>query len=297
MHARAITGLLVLGVLAVPDAAAAQDAAPPPSASTTSQPPPPLPPATSAEPAPTTPPDVPPEWMTTPLGPPRAAPIEVLPPPTQTPPAPPVPAPPLPAEPERDAIFKAGATPMRPVDTRVFASFGADWLRELPRFSHEGRELPSSGPLGMWRLQAGIDLVLSRRYVVALGAIGVGGTLGPTDRIMTSTEGSPVALRPWTTGMITLSGPGLGLRITERRWTFAGTARGVLSYLWMDAEIVRGRIQETTVDRWVPGLRLDFEACRRISPQDNACLFVEARTYDTTLFNGGSVGLRWEFGG
>jgi hypothetical protein len=42
---------------------------------------------------------------------------------------------------------------------------------------------------------------------------------------------------------------------------------------------------------------MEVEACRRVGPLDNACLYVETRAWETTSFNGGSAGLRWEFGG
>ena len=239
---------------------------------------------------------------------------EAVPLPEPDPPAPtPTPYGPSPRPPEpalvadKDAIFKDGAIPNDQVSVLLHASVGADWLRQVPRLSLDAvspertiapQTLPSAGPLAMWRAQAGLDVVVSRRWIVPLFAMAVGAAIGPSDRVVTAADGSFIQMRPWTTGMMTFLGPGAGVRFTNRRWTLSGDVRGVISYVWMRADVVSGgTINGDTISAWVPALRADLQACRRVGPLDHACVYVEARAYETTFFNGGSLGLRWEFGG
>jgi hypothetical protein len=160
------------------------------------------------------------------------------------------------------------------------------------------QKITSAGSLMMWRAQVGLDLVFSRRWVFALGGFGVGSAVGASNRIVTAADGSPLEMRPWSTGIVTVSGPGVGVRLTKRRWTFAANSRVAVSYMWMGANVVTGRtINEVNLSGWIPSLRVDAELCRRVGPLDHACLYIETRAYDTSAFNGGSAGLRWDFGG
>jgi hypothetical protein len=230
-----------------------------------------------------------------------------VPAPTMTPPPmatiSPFPAPP----PDGDIIFNAQPMANRRVVGLWYASLGLEYLRQMPGLSLDSieseRTLPeqrlgSSGPLTTWRAKIGVDLLFSRRWIMNLGGFGVGSAIGPLNRVLLSADGSPVEMRPWSTGVVTISGPGVGFQLTKRRWTFGGNTHVALDYFWMGASVATGRtITDVTVAGWLGSLRLGLQACRRVGPLDNACLFFESRVYDTTSFNGGSVGLRWEFGG
>ncbi len=209
--------------------------------------------------------------------------------------------------PNPDLIFNA--SPVQNKHVQVFTHFGVgvDWIRQMPRLNLEEvdserfvseQKITSAGSLMAWRAQLGIDLMFSRRWILGIGGIAVGSAIGPSDRVVTAADGSPVEMHPWTTGIVTLVGPGVGIHLHKRRWTVAASSRVALTHMWMHSTVVTGRTtNDAAVLGWIPSLRLDLAICRRVGPQDNACVYVETRAYDTTSFNGGSAGLRWEFGG
>jgi hypothetical protein len=310
MHA-GVGCVFAFGVLAFPGAAVAQEPAMAPAPTPTEDAGSP-----SSEPAAPPPPASPAALPPLPGAAPEPTPPSASPPSPSVPPSPSTPtapsifdhlAPPPARRPESsDGIFAPGSVPNREVDVFVSASLGVDWLRQVPRLSLDegsswrgvgGTKLPSAGSLAMWRAQVGLDLALWRRWTVPLVGVAGGAALGPSDRAVTSADGSFVQMRPWTTGIVTLLGPGLGLRFTHKRWTVAGNARVALSYLWMGTNVATGSsVSDVSSSAWVPSVRVDLEACRRIGPLDRACLYVETRAYDATAMNGGSAGVRWEFG-
>jgi hypothetical protein len=92
--------------------------------------------------------------------------------------------------------------------------------------------------------------------------------------------------------------PGIGVRLTARRWMLGASVRAYVVGLGMDATVAAGG---GSSDLSIPsriglGARADVEGCRRLDPMNRLCVFVAPTIYEFGLVNGGSAGLRWELG-
>ncbi len=183
-----------------------------------------------------------------------------------------------------------------------------DWMPYVPTLSVpttetsartiQGGTLPSVGSLYFAGLQVDSSFVYKRRLVVPL--LGVSGALavGNSSAVVSSLDGSIAEERPWTAYRLECLLPGLGVRFTVRRWSFAGSVRAYVVGLGMDATVASGAGSSdvSTPSRFGLGARADLEGCRRLDPVNRICVYVAPTLYEFGLVNGGSAGLRWELG-
>lgn len=184
------------------------------------------------------------------------------------------------------------------------------YLRAMPKFDLgdptkiTGRSvgtgtLPSTGEQHFLAMGFDTAFVFNQRLQVPLFGLYGAGAIGQSPRVITSVDGTFVTLKPWTSGAITMLFPGIGLRAKARRWSFNATMRPVATFLWMSvAYSSGGALDDGQPAVWAGtfGARGHIEACRRLDPESRACLFVEPHVYEFGFMNGGSAGLRWEFG-
>lgn len=157
--------------------------------------------------------------------------------------------------------------------------------------------LGSAGPLTFFGGHVDTSIVVSDRWIFPLVGGGAFWAVGESPRTLTSLDGSLVELRPWTTYRVDLLLPGVGVRFKERRWAFGGTVRAAYTFLGMNAAIAGGATSKVVeASGSAPALRMNVEACRRVDPTNRACLFVAPSLFEVSFLNGGSIGLRWEWG-
>lgn len=143
------------------------------------------------------------------------------------------------------------------------------------------------------------SILFDDRYRLVIGGLGAYTAIGPSPRVLTSLDGSPAELRPWTTLRVEFVLPGLDMRFKHRRWMFAAGARVGLGVTWMDAAIVSGAGKEDLSPRpYALGVfvRGNVEACRRLDPVQRACVVAAPTLYDHGWLTGAQLGLRWEWG-
>lgn len=182
------------------------------------------------------------------------------------------------------------------------------WIRTTPTLAFDdvvatplrtlrAGQLGSAGPLTFLGGHFDTSIVAADQWVFPLVGAGAYWAVGDTPRTLTTLDGSFVELRPWTTHRIDVLLPGVGVRMKARRWAFAVTVRAAYTFLGMNAAIANGastKVAEATAS--APSLRMSVEACRRLDPTNRACLFVAPNLYEVSFLNGGSIGLRWEWG-
>ncbi len=188
------------------------------------------------------------------------------------------------------------------------AGLEVGWIRTTPKLAFDdvvvtplrsirAGGLGSAGPLTFVGGHVDSSIVVSDRWVFPMVGGGAYGALGESPRTLTSLDGSIIELRPWTTYRVDLLLPGVGVRFKERRWAFAGTVRPAYTFLGMNAAIASGATSKVVeASGSAPALRMSVEACRRVDPTNRACLFVAPNLYEVRFMNGGSIGLRWEWG-
>jgi hypothetical protein len=186
------------------------------------------------------------------------------------------------------------------------------WLREMPPidlrspFDASQRTLPagtlpSTGSQQFMALTWDTGATVNDRWMLPIFGLQFGWAVGTSPDVVTSLDGTIVHMRPWTSDMLTVLLPGLGVRTKARRWMFEAAVRPVLSFVWMSATAATGTSTSDLGDGHAlfamgGGLRAELEACRRIDPVQRACLLVSPALYEFSSFNGGSIGLRWEVG-
>jgi hypothetical protein len=183
-----------------------------------------------------------------------------------------------------------------------------DWMPYVPTLSVPttetsartipGGTLPSVGSLFFAGAQVDSSFVYRGRLVVPL--LGISGALavGQSPVVISSLDGSIAEQRPWTAYRFECLLPGVGVRLTARRWTLGASVRAYVVGVGMDATVAAGG---GSSDLSIPsriglGARADVEGCRRLDPMNRICLFVAPTLYELGLFNGGAAGLRWELG-
>jgi hypothetical protein len=184
----------------------------------------------------------------------------------------------------------------------------AEWMPYVPTLSVpttatsartiEGGTLPSVGSLYFAGRHHDSSFVYRGRLVVPL--LGVSGALaaGSSPAVVSSVDGSIAEQRPWTAYRIECLLPGIGVRLTKRRWSVGASIRAYVVGLGMDATVAAGggTSDLSTPSRFGLGARADVEGCRRLDPVNRVCAFVAMSVYEFGLVNGGSAGLRWELG-
>jgi hypothetical protein len=164
---------------------------------------------------------------------------------------------------------------------------------------HEGQsgELPSSGHGQFAAVGAEVAIAIDRHWGLPLVGVALGGAVGGYPSVVTSVDGVPMTLKPWSAGYVYMQGLGLEYRARARRWMFEAGVRGGVSIVWMKTSIAVGGDEYAGSGVAIsPTLKGDLAVCRRLDPTQRACLFVAPSIYEFGLLNGASLGLRWEVG-
>jgi hypothetical protein len=186
------------------------------------------------------------------------------------------------------------------------------WVRSMPpielRSPFDGTyrtlpagTLPSTGDHQFMALTWDSGVTVNNRYVLPLLGVQFGWTVGTSPDVVTSVDGTIVHMQTWSSDMLTLLLPGVGVRTKARRWMFEGAVRPVVTFMWMNAAAAEGGGTSNIADGHALfavglGVRAELEACRRVDPVQRVCLLVSPALYEFSTFNGGSIGLRWEVG-
>jgi hypothetical protein len=159
--------------------------------------------------------------------------------------------------------------------------------------------LPSTGAQHFLAMGVDTAVIVDQRLQLPIFGFYGGGAIGESPRVISNVDGTFVTLKPWTSGVLTMLLPGVGVRFKERRWLFNASIRAVASFVWMSVAYTTGvTVDDSQPSLWAStfGARGHVEVCRRFDPESRACLFVEPHVYEFGFMNGGSAGLRWEFG-
>jgi hypothetical protein len=172
---------------------------------------------------------------------------------------------------------------------------------DAPHRTLPGATLPSTGDHQFMALTWDTGITVNNRYMLPLLGVQFGWTVGSSPDVVTSVDGTIVHMQTWTSDMLTLLLPGVGLRTKARRWMFEGAVRPVVTFMWMNAAAADGADTSNIGDGHAffavgLGVRAELEACRRIDPVERICLLVSPALYEFSTLNGGSIGLRWEVG-
>jgi hypothetical protein len=184
------------------------------------------------------------------------------------------------------------------------------WLRSMPQFSLSDPTpigvrsvgtgtLPSTGEQHFLALAIDTKYIYNQRFEFPIFGLVGGGAVGQSPRVVSSVDGTMVDMKPWTAGAFTFLLPGVGFRFRERRWMFGANVRMVATLVWEQVTFASGASKDDSPPAlWAAtfGARAHVEACRRLDLESRLCLFVEPHLYEFSALNGGSAGLRWEFG-
>jgi hypothetical protein len=193
------------------------------------------------------------------------------------------------------------------VDFQLAGTTGAAWMRALPALrspalSTAARDVPDARiPVGgslTW-MGAGLEIGMTVDAHIVIPGIGVAAyaAVGSYDTVLTSADGSIATVRPWSAYRIDMPLPGIGYRVKERRWMFQADVRTGLSVLSMNGTIAGGSSETETSLTAISGVLVaEVEACRRLDPVTRVCVQVAPRIYDFGFMNGGTLGLRVEWG-
>ena len=206
------------------------------------------------------------------------------------------------------AAIVAHAEPARAdVDLQLAGTTGAAWMHALPTLRTPGvataaREVPTTRiPVGgslTW-MGASLEFAMTVDAHVVIPGMGfaVYAALGSYDTVITSADGSIATVRPWTAYRLDALLPGIGYRVTQRRWMFQADIRTGVSVMLMEGTIVGGSSETETPLTAISGVLVaELEACRRLDPVTRVCLQLAPRIYDFGFMNGGTLGLRVEWG-
>lgn len=193
------------------------------------------------------------------------------------------------------------------VDFQLAGTAGAAWMRSLPALTTPStttaaREVPEARvPIGgslTW-VGAGFELGMTvddRIVIPGLGIAGYG-AVGTYDTVVTSADGSIARAHPWSAYRLDILLPGIGYRWKHRRYMFEADVRTGVSAMYMGGSIAGGAGDSpTTLSAFSGVVEARLEACRRLDPVTRVCLQVAPRIYDFGFMNGGTLGLRVEWG-
>ncbi|MBV9946510.1 MAG: hypothetical protein JOZ69_06660 [Myxococcales bacterium] len=183
-----------------------------------------------------------------------------------------------------------------------------EWLPQSPRFSMDEQHTPlrtvaggDAGTIGETSWLGGyadLGFAISDRWQIPVVGVGVYVPLGSYATTRTVRDGSFLELQPWTAFLVDVPLPGIGMRVKQRRWMFTGSIRTAVVIASVEARVASGA-DWTSVGRvsaTLFALRAEITACRRLDPESRACLWLSPNLYEVGLANGGSLGLRWEWG-
>lgn len=199
-----------------------------------------------------------------------------------------------------------------PVDARaseVRANFIVDaaggWLPRIPPMTLSeptdtpARTIPArAAPLagGLFQFQAGANLgiVIDDRIIVPLIGGAFGATVGNVHDVVTSIDGSVLTARPASALMLRLDFPGFGARFHGTRWSFEARVIPALEYWTLPAQLTPDQYASLNVTS--VSVRADATFCVRADPTSRVCAFIAPSIWEFGPFNGGSAGIRLEFG-
>ncbi len=204
-------------------------------------------------------------------------------------------------------IVGSSAAAHADVDFQLGGTAGAAWTRSLPALSSpstmtDARELketriPVGGSL-TWA-GAGFDLGMTVDDRIVIPGIGIAGygAVGSYDTVITAADGSIARVRPWSAYRLDVLLPGIGYRWKHRRYMFEATLRTGVSAMYMGAAIAGGAAESpTSLSAYSGVLQAELLACRRLDPVTRVCLELAPRIYDFGFMNGGTLGVRVEWG-
>jgi len=193
-------------------------------------------------------------------------------------------------------------------DFQLGASMAGGWLRETPDFTTEkmsttARDISegtvrSRGGLAMMGLGFDTDLIIDDRWKVPTLGGNAFWAIGSYSSLITSRDGSVVRLRPWTTWRGDILLPGIGRRWKHRRYMVEAALRTGVSWMQVAGSVAAGgdRVELTNTQAITFLLQAEIEGCRRLDPTTRVCLQIVPRLYEHGWLNGGTVGIRMEWG-
>lgn len=192
-------------------------------------------------------------------------------------------------------------------DFQFATNVSGAWVRRSPAYTMEPlstsaremseRVLKSRRPLAMLGVGLDLDLTIDDRWRIPLIGGQVWWPVGSYDASVTSIDGSIARLRPWTTFRADALLPGIGRRFKHRRFMWAATIRGGISFAAMDGDVAAaGTTEKLELSAATFLVQAELEGCRRLDPTTRVCLVVTPRLYEYELLNGITFGIRMEWG-
>ncbi len=157
--------------------------------------------------------------------------------------------------------------------------------------------LPTAGGFRGLGGYADFAYVVRPRLTIPLAGLGFYGAVGDHAPVRSAVDGTLATVQPWRMFAIDLLGPGLGLRLTRRRYFFEVAARVGAVVYGGKAALAAGR---DAVDADVVGIafsaRAELSGCRRLDPEQRVCLSLAPRLYEVRPLAGASLNLSWVWG-
>lgn len=157
--------------------------------------------------------------------------------------------------------------------------------------------LPTAGGFRGLGGHTDFTYVVRPRLTIPLVGFGFYGAIGDHAPVRSAVDGTLATVQPWRMFALDVLGPGLGVRLTHRRYFFEATARVGAVLYGGKAELAAGR---DAVDADVIGLafsaRAELSACRRLDPEQRVCLSFAPRLYEVRPLSGASLNLTWVWG-
>jgi len=205
------------------------------------------------------------------------------------------------------AVVLASRPARADFDLEVAAGAGVTLFRTLPTLQSErvetsartveAQDVPLGGAVTALGGSFDIGVVVGDRWVLNGFGVGLWGAVGSYPAIVTGVDGSIARARPWTMFDVDFTLPGVGYRLKRRRWMFGAGVRTGISIMHVSASIATGAdAQDMSLTGVSVMLQAELEACRRLDPVTRVCLQVAPRIYDFGIMNGGTLGLRMEWG-
>lgn len=209
------------------------------------------------------------------------------------------------------AVVLLGAT-ARPAhadwDFQLGTTLAGGWLRETPTYTTEklstsARDLRESsvrsrGGLAMMGLGFDLDLVIDDRWKVPTLGANTFWAVGSYGTLITSADGSVARLRPWSTWRADLLLPGIGRRWKHRRYMIEAALRTGVSWVQVGGSVAAGsgRVELGDTQAVTFLVQAEIEGCRRLDPTARVCIQIVPRLYEHSWLNGGTIGVRYEWG-
>ncbi|MEI8256645.1 MAG: hypothetical protein WCJ30_13305 [Deltaproteobacteria bacterium] len=165
---------------------------------------------------------------------------------------------------------------------------------DTPARTVPARPAPLAG--GVFLMQTGlrVEVVINDRIVIPFFGVAMGGAVGSAPDVATSIDGTTFVARSANAIMARFDLPGIGVRLHERRWAFDLRAIPSIDY-WAVPAIFTGSVQGNLGTLGLT-VRADVSVCYRADPYRRVCAFVAPSLWSSGVLNGGTAGLRLEFG-